>query len=58
MRRYEISNFMVIGTNSMYMSVCRRLYVYRTLFVILGLSLGYLIEKERKRIKNEKDIGK
>ena len=49
---------MVIGTNSMYMSVCRRLYVYRTLFVILGLSLGYLIEKERKRIKNEKDIGK
>lgn len=28
------------------------------LFVILGLSLGYLIEKERKRIKNEKDIGK
>ena len=28
------------------------------LFVILGLFLGYLIEKERKRIKNEKDIGK
>lgn len=40
------------------MSVCRRLYVYWTLFVILGLSLGYLIEKERKRIQNEKDIGK
>lgn len=58
MRRYEISNFKVIGTNSIYMSVCRRLYVYWTLFVILGLSLGYLIEKERKRIQNEKDIGK
>ena len=28
------------------------------LFVILGLFLGYLIEKERKRIQNEKDIGK
>ena len=33
-------------------------YFIILLFVILGLSLGYLIEKERKRIKNEKDIGK
>lgn len=48
---------MVIGTNSMYMSVCRRLYVYWTLFynfVICNIRTIIRISDRKREKKDSK----